>query len=328
MRSGTAPVVASRAQEGRVPDFFIVGHAKSGTTALYSMLKPHPQIFLPNSKEPWFLADELRERTPPRPEGTPATLEQYRRWFAGAAPGQRVGEASALYLWSRTAAERIAEVQPEAQIIAILREPASFLRSLHMQFVETYVEVEADLGRALALEDVRRQGREIPRHTYWPKALLYSEHVHYVDLLRRYHDRFGRERVLVLIYDDFLSDNEGTVRAVQRFLGVDDTLPIHTTTANPTVRVRSPRLHHAVHAVSVGRGTASLAVKTVLKAAIPTRIRRPLLRKTKQSLVFAEPAPADEELMLALRRRFKPEVEALSEYLDRDCVTLWGYDGI
>src|SRR4029077_6491967 len=120
------------------PDFFIVGHAKSGTTALYEMLREHPQIFLPRSKEPWFFAEELHERTPPRPEGTPRTLEEYTAWFAGAQPGQRVGEATVLYLWCRPAAGAIAAVQPEARIVAILREPASFLRSLHLQLVEAY----------------------------------------------------------------------------------------------------------------------------------------------------------------------------------------------
>ena len=186
MASAAAPSIA-----GRLPDFFIVGHAKSGTTALYEMLRAHPQIFMPDSKEPWFFAAELLERTPPRPEGTPRTLDEYRAWFAGARPEQRVGEASALYLWSHTAAGAIAEVQPEARIIAILREPASFLRSLHLQFLETYIETEPDFARALALEDARRQGRQVPRHTYWPQALLYSEHVRYVEQLRRYHEAFG-----------------------------------------------------------------------------------------------------------------------------------------
>src|SRR4051794_29508348 len=168
---------------GPIPDFFIVGHAKSGTTALYEMLMQHPQIFLPASKEPWFFASELRERTPPRPEGTPRTLEEYRAWFADAAPGQRVGEASALYLWSRTAAAAIAAVQPDAKIIALFREPASFLRARPLQVIEAYVETEQNFERAIAVEEKRRRGPAIPRHTYWPSVLLYSEHVRSADQL-------------------------------------------------------------------------------------------------------------------------------------------------
>ncbi len=313
---------------GPLPDFFVIGQAKSGTTALYEMLRRHPQIFMPAGKEPWYFATELHERTPPRPEGTPRTLEQYAALFAGAQPGQRVGEASALYLWSRTAAGRIAEVAPDARMIAILREPASLLRSLHMQFVETYVETEADLRRAIELEAERRAGRRIPPYTYWPQALLYSEHVRYVEQLRRYHELFSRERLLVLIYDDFRRDNEATVREVLRFLEVDDEHPIDPLEANPTVSVRSERIHHLVHAVSVGRGPVSLAVKAGLKAVTPQQLRRDALRATQRRLVYRDPQPPDEALMAELRSRFKPEVQALSEYLDRDLLTMWGYDRV
>jgi ATP-binding cassette, subfamily B, bacterial len=326
---GSAPVAAPAPRaRARVPDFFIVGHPKSGTTALYEALRRHPQIYMPDGKEPWFFAPELHERTPPRPEGTPATLEEYLSLFAAATPEQRIGEATALYLWSQTAASRIAEVRPDARIIAILREPASFLRSLHLQFVQTYVETEGDLRRALSLEQERRRGESIPRHSYWPQALLYSKHVRYVEQLRRYHDVFAAEQVLVLIYDDFQADNEGTVRQVLRFLDVDDTAPVEVPHANPTVRARSQRLHELVHALSVGRGPGSLAVKATVKAFTPRRLRREALYATQRHLVFADPGPADEELMSELRRRFKGEVVALSEYLGRDLVSLWHYDSV
>ena len=323
-----APANSAPVRAGRIPDFFIVGHAKSGTTALYEMLREHPQLYLPESKEPWFFASELHERTPPRPEGTPRTLEEYRAWFAGAADGQRVGEASALYLWSHTAAAAIAAVQPQAQIIALLREPASFLRSLHLQLIETYVETEHDLGRALALEEDRRRGRRIPRHTYWPQVLLYSEHVRYAEQLRRYHEAFGRERVLVLVYEDFRADNEAAVRRVQRFLGVDDTLPVVPSRANPTVQMRSRRLHGLMHAVTVGNGRGSLAVKGALKSVMPAEMRRGLVRAVNARLLHRAPAEIDEALMAQLRARFKPEVVAVSEYLGEDFVARWGYEHV
>jgi hypothetical protein len=283
---------------------------------------------MPDNKEPWFFAPELYVRAPPRPEGIAQTLEEYMSLFDAALPEQRVGEASALYLWSRTAAGRIADVRPDARIIAILREPASFLNSLHLQFLQTYVETEGDLRKALALEQDRRQGRHVPRYTYWPEVLLYSEHVQYVEQLRRYRAVFPAEQILVLIYDDFRSDNQATVRTVLRFLGVDDTPPVEKVEVNPTVRARSQRLHELVHAVSVGRGPASHVVKAGLKAIMPTELRRRAVRATQRHLVFAEPRPPDERLTVELRGRFKPEVVALSEYLGRDLVSLWGYDQI
>ena len=319
--SGDAVPVA-----GRLPDFFIVGQPKSGTTALFHMLRRHPQIFMPENKEPWFFAAELHERTPPRPAGTPTTLEQYAALFTAAEPGQRVGEATILYLWSRTAADAIAEVVPDARIVAILREPASLLRSLHLQFLETYIETEADLRTALELEPARREGRHVPRHTYWPAALAYSEHVRYVEQLRRYERHFGSERMLVLIYDDYRRDNLAAARSVLRFLEVDEDVPLQPAEVNPTVGVRSQGLHELVHALTVGRGPISQATKAALKRVVPRRLRRDAVRAAKHRFLYAEPPPPDEQLMAELRARYKPEVVALSEYLGRDLVREWGYD--
>jgi hypothetical protein len=324
---GERPTFRSPADPA-VPEFFIVGHPKCGTTALYEMLREHPQIFLPANKEPWFFASELHVRTPPRPAGTPQTLEEYLALFEGARPDQRPGEATPHYLWSATAAAAIAKVAPGAKIIAFLREPASFLHSLHLQFVETYVETESDLRTALALEPERRAGRQIPRHTYWPTALMYSGHVRYVEQLRRYHELFGESQVMVAIYDDFRQDNEATVRRVLRFLELDETVPVSAREVNPTVRPRSQRLHSLMHAVGVGRGPISRAVKGAVKAVTPAGPRRRAFYAAQQQMLFAAPKPPDEQLMQELRVRFRGEVQAISEFLDRDLVGLWGYDKI
>jgi hypothetical protein len=308
-----------------VPDFFIVGHSKSGTTALYEMLRSHPQIFMPDLKEPVFFAAELpREAHRYR---APETLEQYLDLFAPAAPGQLTGEASASYLWSRSAAGRIAQERPDAKIIAILREPASFLRSLHLQNLQSHYEDQKDLRRALELEPDRREGRALPRRSLWPQVLIYSEHVRYVEQLRRYHEAFSAEQVLVLIYDDFRADNEGTVRRVLGFLGLDAEGPVRATEVNPTVGMRSQQLDEIVHSLSVGTNPLARSAKAALKALTPQKARRRMLRSVQHRLVVAEPEGADPQLMAELRRRYRPEVLALSEYLGRDLIELWGYEG-
>jgi Sulfotransferase domain len=324
--SASTPMRVARAATGRAPDFFMVGHPKCGTTALYEMLRRHPQIYMPEFKEPEFFASEMH--VGPRPEHLPDTLEDYLALFDDARADQLIGEASTSYLRSRTAAARIAEVQPNARIVAILREPASFLRSVHLQYVQAVIETEYDLGEALALEEDRRQGKNLPRHGLWPLSLQYSEHVRYVEQLRRYHSVFGKDNVLVLIYDDFRADNEETVRSLLRFLDVDESWPVEKIEANPTVEPRSQAVHELMHTVTVGRGPVSRGVKAVIKALTPDRSRRRLLELIRRGVVYGEPPAPDEQLTDELRRRFKPEVLALSEYLDRDLARLWGYDRI
>jgi hypothetical protein len=327
-----------RPAQGRAPDFFIVGQSKSGTTALYRMLRRHPQIYLPDRKELWFHSPELRPRPIPRarnarsiarrPNARPVTLEDYTALFAAAGSQQRIGEATPSYLISREAARRIAALQPKARIIAILREPASFLRSFHLQLLQSRAETEKDLRKALALEEARRQGKAIPRYAASPLLLMYSDHVRYVEQLRRYHAVFPPEQILVLTYEEFRRDNKEMVRRVLRFIDVDETCPLAPVEANATVRVRSPRLNEFLLSVYMGLSPAGRAAKTVVKPLVPRRFRTSALKTIQRHVIYGNPRPSDEDLMLELRRRFKAEVEALSEYLDRDLVALWGYDRI
>jgi len=298
----------------RIPDFYIVGHPKSGTTALYEMLRRHPQIFMPDLKEPRWFASDLRERF--QAQGStvhPQTLEQYAALFEPAGAEQLVGEASPSYLRSRVAAEEIARLRPDARIVAVLREPAGFLRSMHLEMLQNRVEEETDLRRAIEREEiVAADGTTL---------LRYTDRVAYVEQLRRYEERFGGDQVLVLIYDDFRADNEGTVRGVLRFLGVDAEVPIEPVEANPSVRVRSLRRDDAVRAVHAGRGPLGRGAK-VAGALVPERIRTGVRRR----FLYADPEPPDPELMAELRRRFRPEVVALGRHLNRDLLSLWGYD--
>jgi hypothetical protein len=295
------------------------------------MLKAHPQVFMPEEKEPRYLADDMRasyryKRGPDYPE----TLEQYVSLFAPAAPNQLVGEASAGYLWSQTAASNIAALSPDARIIAILREPTAFMRSFHIQLLQSHIESKTDLSKALALENARREGKRIPFRSHLPQLLQYSEQVRYVEQLRRYHARFPREHVLVLIYDDFRQDNEGVVRGVLRFLDVDDAQRIEGAEVKVTRRyVRSQLFDDATYWLPRGEGsTAARVAKATIKSVTSRRQRRAAVKMLRRRVVLREPPPVDEALMDELRARFKPEVVALSDYLGRDLVALWGYDRV
>ncbi|HUB74960.1 MAG TPA: sulfotransferase [Solirubrobacteraceae bacterium] len=312
----------------RLPDFFIVGHPKSGTTALYEMLREHPQIFMPKMKEPRYFASDLPSSFQRHSDVPPLTREDYLALFAPARADQRVGEASTAYIWSHDAAGAIAAANPAARIIAIFREPASFVRSMHLQLLQIRIEREADLRKAIALEAERREGRRLPSiMRRWPQVLLYTERVRYTEQLRRFRELFAPEQVLALVYDDFRADNQAFLRRVLRFLEVDDGVEIAPLEANPTVRVRSARLEDMVNAADQGDGGLARAVKTTARIALPSRrLRKGAYWLVRRRMVFAKPPALDETLMRELRERFRPEVAAFGEYIGRDLLTLWGYE--
>jgi hypothetical protein len=156
---------------------------------------------------------------------------------------------------------------------------------------------------------------------------MYAEHVRYVEQLRRFHAEFPAEQVLVLIYDDYRRQNIDSVRSVMRFLGVDADIPIEpiVTKGGEVKAVRFMPLHGLSRTLRRARDRPQSAgpVARTVSALAPRRAQ--LLWK---HLVYTVPPPPDQQLLRELRQRFKPEVQALSDYLDRDLLSLWGYDDI
>lgn len=323
------------AAAARVPDFFIIGHELCGTTALYTILRQHPEIFMPDLKEPrFFVAD--RSQCADSDAGArrgirPHTLEEYLALFADARPGQLTGEASPQYIRSEEAAGLIAGARPDARVIAILREPTSFLRTFHNQCVRGGIEDQNDFRKALELEPMRREGKRMPRGSPGPKRLLYSEHVRYVEQLRRFRAVFPPEQVLVIIYEDFRRDNDATVRRIQRFLAVDDAVALERADSKRTRKaVRFQRLHRLAASIQRARRRPAAAGRLARAAdtLTPSVLRKRPVEELARRVIFSAPPPLADEFMLELRRRFKSEVEMLSDYLGRDLVSFWGYDDL
>ena len=283
--TASAELAAQRAcARQRLPDFFIVGHAKSGTTALYEMLRRHPQIYMPELKEPWFFATDLRSRASRRGRrGDPDDARGVPGSCSPAAPGQRVGEASSSYLWSRTAAARIAELQPRR---AHHRDPARARELPALAASAAAADPRRDRERPAQGDragGATAPGQADPAPLAPARALLYSEHVRYVEQLRRYHAlsrRAGAGADLRRLPRRQRGDGAqgaalpGGRRRRSRSRSLD---------ANPTVRVRSQHLDELVHAVSVGAGPAARGREGAVKALTPRRLRTaPSRQRTNQ----------------------------------------------
>ncbi len=306
----------------RWPDFFVVGQAKSGTTALAEMLDQHERIFVPAIKEPGFFATETLA---PEHRGRAMRERRYHKLFAEARPDQLAADASTQYISSEEAARKIAAVRPDARIIVLFRDPADFVVSMHRQQVQNRYESEADLGRALALEEERAQGRRVPKLAPRPGGLLYTRLARYAEQLARYESVFPPEQILPLIYEEFRADNRGTLTRIFEFLGVSDEVTITPSRANPTVQVRSPGAHRAMYVLTaLQRSRAGGAIDSVV-GAIPEGARARATAFARARLRESAPREVDPAVLAELRLRLRPGVVALGEHLGRDLVSLWGY---
>lgn len=220
------------------PNFFIVGAPKAGTTSLDSYLDQHPQIYMSPIKEPSYFASELRpENFHPRFRarmlrelenvrqylGGPMTerrfggpvvdWESYQRLFQNAREGQAIGEASASYLWSASAAGNISAKIPGARIVMILRDPAERAYSQYLQAVSEGLvhrsfreQLRLSLKGGGGLFDVLNPLLEFG---------LYSEQV------ARYLRTFPAENVKIYLYEDYRRNPKETLADLFRFLSVD-----------------------------------------------------------------------------------------------------------
>ncbi len=292
-------------RSGRLPDFFIAGAPKCGTTSMYAYLRQHPQIFMPFLKEPLFFGADLTHRY-----GRMQPAE-YLALFRPARADQVVGEASAWYLYSETAAREIHDAVPGAKIIVMLRNPIDVMHAQHSQLRFNRQEDIADFGEALAAEPRRLEGRDLPSGTFRRENLFYRRMVRFAEQLERYFDVFGRDRVHVVIYDDLRADTAAEYRGVLAFLEVDASVEVTLEPRNQSKRIRSTLIQRLVWDPPLVRRLAPM----LRRFPIAHRVRDAVLRVNS---VSSSRETLDPGLRADLVRELKPEITRLERLLDRD----------
>ena len=293
------------------PDFFIVGAPKCGTTSLHQYLRQHPAIFMPEVKEVKYFGADRQPRHTPK-----LTLPEYLSLFAAAPTGARVGEASVGYLRSSSAAREIAEFSPGAQAIVMLRDPVEVMHALHSELVFLGVEDLADFREAVAAEPDRKAGRRVPPNINNPRGLFYREAVSFSEQIERYFDALGRDRVLIIVFDDFKADTAASVRETYRFLRVDDAFQPSLEIANPSKVARSRALQRVL-------SSPPSWMRRAIRSVAPRPTRKRLYRAAMRFNARSQARQAmDPELRERLAGELAPEVERLSTLVGRD-LTQW-----
>jgi len=296
----------------RWPDFIVAGSPKCGTTALHTYLGEQPGVFVPVEKEPHYFSSDIRLRKQ-------TSREAYLALFESAPADALVGEVSVWYLYSKVAAGSIRENCGPIKIVAMLRNPIEAIASLHAQLVYEGDETEMELRAALA---ANRAGRPAPPSSWkGSECLDYVRVYDYVPQLERFFEVFGRERMHVVLFDDWKHDTRAAFGEICRFLEVEPSAEIEFKTVNPNTTVRRPALRDwsRAHNSSLRRFARSLFPGETLRH----RVRRPLARLLKRSYTREERRPAmAEELRTELVQTLGRGVDELSELLDRD-LTHW-----
>ncbi len=214
-----------------LPNFFILGAGRSGTTALASLLRQHPEVYIPAIKEPSFFAESFQWVRNP--------VQYVDLYAAGSQPLR--GDASHIYLEDPASARTLHAFTPDARFVVVVRNPAERARALYSFTVEHGHEILPTFERALDAED-RRYGSARFRRTcpgsFW--NFMYFRSGLYAEQLERYFALFPRDRFFITTLDRLVDDTTSTVDDLCSFLGV---APMHASTLprdGTSKGVRSP----------------------------------------------------------------------------------------
>lgn len=215
-------------EDVNLPDFIIVGAAKSGTTALYHYLKQHEKIFFSSVKEPWFfsfMGEKKRFKKPtkkgftemPENNGLVFDKRDYFALFQKASADQILGEASTSYLYTaedtiRNIKEIYGDKYSDVKIIIVLRDPVERAWSHYKMHVR-------DGSAALNFNESMNRD--------WIKSLLekgcnigydYIGFSQYYSQVKMFMENFPKTKII--LHEELDVSTENTVREIFSFLEV------------------------------------------------------------------------------------------------------------
>jgi hypothetical protein len=275
-----------------LPNLFVIGGVKCGTTSLHAYLAEHPQIFMSAKKElHFFWKDDWRKR-----------LDWYEQQFPVDAPVR--GESTphySLYPEKRHVAERIHSVAPDARFIYLVRDP---LERIVSHWVERYSHGEWDRPLADYVRDC-----DVPENQVICGSRYYTQ-------VEQYMQYFPRDRLLVVDQHDLKADRRGTLQEVFRFLGVDESFESPTFDMERNTRSEKRVLNRVTKPL-----WDHVLGPPVRHLPEPTRERvrrRILLTLTRPIRERPELTPAQRDRLV---RVLQPEVDGLRRFTGKEFAT-------
>lgn len=305
-----------------LPDFLLVGAAKSATTSLYYYLSQHPEIRMTSIKESWFFSfmdSSPKYISPGILSNVVSRLEEYVKLFEGARPEQRLGDASPSYLYThRETIRNIQAVYPpddlkKLRIIISLRDPVSRAFSQYWTF-KRYV--QEPLSFEEAIEDSAIAKR---LHDNWNIFYDYIGFGRYHDQVKAYLKAFGKDRVQIFLYDDIRSDPVGVCQSIFAFLGIDSSFV-------PDVQVKhndlvgEPKRKWLLR-ILVSRNPVKRALAAGIKrilACFPQEPTRNALEGIVRRVFDLKRTEMMQQTRLKLTQRFSDDIKQLEVLIDRD----------
>lgn len=285
-----------------LPNFFVIGANKAGTTSLHRYLDAHPEIYMSPVKEPSFWSRRETVTGPSMPSRPAieaiADLAAYEALFDEVTDEKAVGEASTNYLQSAVAPERVRARLPDVRLVAVLRDPSDRAFSAFSMLVSEGLEPLDDFEAAIDADLAGNTWRH------------YIGMGRYAPGLTRWMDCFGRDRMKIFLYEDLRADPGALMRETYAFLGVD---PAFSPPLSEHSNVTMVPKHMGLFRLAKSSSTAKDAVKRVLPTSIRARLKR-----TVSDWNRTRPGAISPEMRARLIEVYADDIDRTAELIGRD----------
>jgi hypothetical protein len=306
---------------------FVVGAPRCGTTAISRFVKRHPEVRFSTVKEPHFFAQhDLRGLSDEELRRT-VEEEYLGRFFPSEDTGQRIGgDGSVSYLYAPEQMEPVLRLWPDSRFIVAVRDPMAMLPSLHRRLIYIGDETLRKFQDAWAATPERAAGRKIPKSCADPRWLRYDEAGRLATYVERLFATVGRDRCLVVVFDDLVTDPAGQGERIREFLGLQRADGVKIKRARSASGIRSvwlqrllkrpPKpLRNLLGSKHFVRRTADTPKAEGAPPKSVMTLRKKLIAWNR---VPASDAAVPLHVQHEIRERLRGEVDRLGELIDRD----------
>lgn len=257
-----------------LPNFFIAGAPKAGTSSLHRYISDHPDAVGSRDKETYFFSDPGTHMF----SADANASKGYDIWkgqfpVAAVKCSCIIFESTPSYLYSRTALRMIPALPSRPKCLFVLREPATQVYSLFTYFRDNWTWIPANMTFADYLAAVRAKNHNFGGNELAQNALDYAC---YVDHLIPWREALGTDRILVVNFDDLVADERGFTKQVVAWLGLDPSFydSYVFKRENETYAPRN-RMLHGLNVAVRGLIPRGAAYRTLRKIYRRTNTKRP-----------------------------------------------------
>ncbi len=295
-----------------LPNFLIVGAAKSGTTSLFNYLNQHPDIFIPSRKECRFFSDMPRNfiggGSAEYQNDTVQSIEGYKELFQNGKQAKAKGDISNdyLYYYNKSIKNIKKYLGSNVKIIIILRNPIDRAYSNYLHHVREGWE-ELSFEEALAKEEERK------RNNYaWP--FYYKEVGMYCKQVKAYLDAFSNVRIYLF---EELFNMPRLLSSLFDFIGVAD---LDITNLGNQYNVSGYPKIKFIHNLITKKSFISSIIRPAYKCLLPSESRKKITAYIKNNNL--QKMPMNNDTRQFLKNYFRDDILKLNSLIDKDC-TAW-----